>query len=278
MRKQTKAIIWPAYFDQGKTRMKGRRVPKNIAVQLGLKNPTAIMSGLELNNISDDELKSKISKISLFARVIPDQKLLIVNALKSNGEIVVMTGDGINDAPALKSANIGIAMGERGTDVAREASSVVLTDDDFSSIVEGVKTGRRIFDNIRKAMIYTLAAHVPIAGITLLAVIANWPLLLLPAHIVLLELIIDPSCSIVFEKEPEEKNIMKRKPRNSNEKVLNKNAIQLSLIQGLGLLIIIALIFKFSILINKTETEARALTFSALIFGNLCLIITNRSW
>ncbi|MDD5192189.1 MAG: cation-translocating P-type ATPase [Candidatus Nanoarchaeia archaeon] len=250
---------------------------KNIASQIGLKE-CELITGQELDKLDDNELKKRISNVCIFARVVPEQKLRIVNALKANGEITVMTGDGVNDAPALKSAHVGIAMGMRGTDVAREASGMVILDDDFSSIVEGVKTGRRIFDNIRKAMSYVFAVHFPIAGITLLALIFGWPLILFPAHIVFLELIIDPACSIVFESGKEEKNIMKRKPRNPKEKIFNKKTVLLSILQGIFILIIIALMFKFALFLNKTELEARTLAFATLIIANLVLILANLSW
>ena len=140
-----------------------------------------MITGLEMNDMSEDELKERIRTVNIFARVVPEQKLRLVNAFKANGEIVAMTGDGVNDAPALKSANIGIAMGGRGTDVAREAGALVLLDDDFSSIVKAVRLGRRIFDNLRKAMAYILAIHVPIAGLSLIPVLLGWPLVLLPS-------------------------------------------------------------------------------------------------
>jgi Ca2+-transporting ATPase len=176
----------------------------NIAHQIGLAQHDEIITGPELDRLSDAELGHRIKRINIFARVVPEQKLRIVNALKANGEVVAMTGDGVNDAPALKSAHIGIAMGERGTDVAREAADLVLLDDDFSSIVAAVRLGRRMASNLHKTMAYTLAVHVPIAGLSLLPVLAGWPLILTPVHIVFLELIINPTCSIVFEAEHEE--------------------------------------------------------------------------
>ena len=170
--------------------------------------------GSDLDNMDDSELQNRIKTVNIFARVVPEQKLRLVNAFKANGEIVAMTGDGVNDAPALKSAHIGIAMGGRGTDVARESSALVLLDDDFSSIVQAVKMGRRIFDNIKKAIAYIFAIHVPIAGMSLIPVLLQWPLVLLPVHVVFLELIIDPACSVVFEAESEEADVMSRPPRN----------------------------------------------------------------
>src|SRR6185369_14922157 len=175
---------------------------QNIARQIGLEPAGEVITGPELDRMSDAELQRRIDSVNIFARVVPEQKLRLVNALKANGEVVAMTGDGVNDAPALKAAHIGIAMGERGTDVAREAASLVLLDDDFSSIVEAVRQGRRIFDNLKKGMAYILAIHVPIAGMTLIPVLMEWPLVLLPVHIAFLHLIIDPACSIVFEAEP----------------------------------------------------------------------------
>ena len=186
---------------------------QSIARQAGLANPEKIITGPELECMSDEELAKQIKQVQVFARVVPEQKLRIVMALKANHEIVAMTGDGVNDAPALKAAHIGIAMGGRGTDVAREAASLVLLDDDFSSIVAAVRLGRRIFDNIKKAIAFIFAVHVPIAGLSMLPVFfSDWPLLLFPVHIVFLELIIDPACSLIFEAEEAEANVMERPP------------------------------------------------------------------
>ena len=250
----------------------------NIAREIGLKNPNAYITGQELGRISFLELRERIRTINIFARVIPEQKLLIVDALKANAEIVAMTGDGVNDAPALKSANIGIAMGERGTDVAREASALVLLNDDFSAIVHAVKLGRRIFDNLKKAIAYIFAIHVPIAGMSFLPILFNLPIVLLPAHIAFLELIIDPACSTVFEACPEEKNIMKRPPRNLGESLFNKKTFIFSLLQGLGILIVVFLVFILALYFNKGELEARTLSFATLVFANVMLIATNLSW
>ncbi len=251
---------------------------QNIARQIGLKSPDSVITGPELDGMEDAEVQQRIGAANLFARVMPEQKLRIVNALKANGEVVAMTGDGVNDAPALKSAHIGIAMGKRGTDVAREASAMVLLDDDFSSIVEAIKLGRRIFDNLQKAMAYILAIHVPIAGLSLLPVLLKWPLVLLPVHIVFLELIIDPACSIVFEAEPEEKDIMDRPPRNPKRPLFHRRMLGLSLLQGLSVLGILLVVFMISLYRGRGAAEARTLTFTTLIVANLGLIFTNRSW
>ena len=178
--------------------------------------------------------RERIRDVNIFARVMPEHKLRIVEALKANGEIVAMTGDGVNDAPALKSANIGMAMGGRGTDVAREAAAMVLLDDDFSSIVKANRMGRRIFDNLRKAMSYIFAVHVPIVGLSLLPVFSNGRWCSFPVHIVFLELIIDPACTLVFEAEREEKDVMTRPPRDPKVGIFNRRTLLLSMIQGFG--------------------------------------------
>ena len=193
-----------------------------IARQVGLLQTGNTITGAELDDMSDTELQQQIENTSIFARAVPEQKLRIVNALKNKGEVVAMTGDGVNDAPALKAAQIGIAMGQRGTDVARESAALVLLDDDFSSIVKAVKLGRRIFDNLRKAMSYLVAIHIPIAGMSLIPVLFKLPLVLLPIHVAFLHLIIDPACSIVLEAEPAEENVMKRPPRNPKEPLFGR--------------------------------------------------------
>jgi Ca2+-transporting ATPase len=251
---------------------------QSIAKEIGLKNSDSIMTGPELNAMNDAELQERIRNVNVCARVVPEQKLRIVNALKENGEIVAMTGDGVNDAPALKSAHIGIAMGGRGTDVARESSSLVLLDDDFSFIVQAVRMGRRIYDNIKKAMSYIIAVHIPIAGISVIPILFNWPLILFPVHVVFLELVIDPACSVAFEAEPEESDVMKRPPRNSKEPLFNKRTLMVSMFQGFSVLAILLIVYCITIYRGQGESDARALTFTTLVIANLGLIFTNRSW
>jgi Ca2+-transporting ATPase len=251
---------------------------QHIGRQIGLKNTEEFITGSDLTAMSNEELQEKIKTVNIFARVVPEQKLLIVDALKANGEIVAMTGDGVNDAPALKSSHIGIAMGERGTDVARESSALVLLDDDFSSIVQAVRLGRRIFNNLRKSISYIFSVHVPIAGMALIPVLLGLPLVLLPAHIAFLELIIDPSCSTVFEAEPEEKNIMGRPPRNLKERLFGRKNVLYSFLQGLSVLV--AVIFIFLWFYNGSsvrEDQARTLSFSTLVIANIMLIVVSLS-
>ncbi|MDD1656530.1 MAG: cation-translocating P-type ATPase, partial [Methanomicrobiales archaeon] len=251
---------------------------QNIARAIGLQNPERILTGAELETMGEEELRDRISSIAIFARVVPEQKLRIVNALKANGEVVAMTGDGVNDAPALKSADIGIAMGGRGTDVARESSSLVLLDDNFTSIVSAVRMGRRIYDNLKKAMAYILSIHIPIAGMSLIPVLLNMPLVLLPVHIVFLELIIDPACSIVFESEGEEKDVMKRPPRRREERLFTRRTLALSLLQGGVVLAMVLGIYVGAVSRGLGESEVLTLTFTTIVIANLGLILTNRSW
>jgi len=250
---------------------------KNIAQKIGIDTSAGVMTGQELEKIDYSELVRKINNINVFARVVPEQKFIIVKALKDNGQIVAMTGDGVNDAPALKSANIGIAMGKRGTDVAREASSIVLLDDDFSTIVDGIRLGRRIYDNLRRSMSFLFAVHIPIIGLSLLPVVFGWPLFFLPAHVVFLELIIDPTCTLAFESQKEDQKIMKRKPHPINESIFTNKILIKSFFQGLGILIITAYIYKYG-LNNTSESTARTMAFITIVFGNILLILTNISW
>jgi Ca2+-transporting ATPase len=249
----------------------------SIARQIGLRNPTESITGGELAAISAEQLRERVRTVNVFARVLPEQKLRLVEAFKANGEVVAMTGDGVNDAPALKAAHIGIAMGGRGTDVAREAASLVLLDDDFSSIVEAIRLGRRIYDNLKKAMTYILAIHVPIAGMSLLPVLFRLPLVLMPLHIVFLELVIDPACSTAFESEPEHSNIMNRRPRHPGIRMFDKKTTMTGMLQGFMLFLVTISAFLISLYRGQGELDARAISFTTLVLGNLALIWTNRS-
>ena len=235
---------------------------QSIAREIGLQNASEVISGPELDAMSDEVLADRVKTVNLFARMVPEQKLRLVQALKANGEVVAMTGDGVNDAPALKAAHIGVAMGSRGTDVAREAGSIVLLDDAFESIVKGVRTGRRIFNNLKKAMLYIFVVHVPIAGLSLVPVLLGWPLMLLPVHIVFLELIIDPACTVVFEAEREESGVMGRPPRRLSDSLFGARSLVVGLIQG-GIVLVCRPCFIFWALPIYGEQVARAAAFTS---------------
>ncbi len=252
------------------------RTATAIGRELGLPSERVI-TGAELAALSDEELRASLNSVQIFARIAPQQKLRLVENLKLNNEIVAMTGDGVNDAPALKAAHIGVAMGNRGTDVAREAAALVLLDDDFTSLVVTVRLGRRIYDNLRRAMSYTLSVHLPIVGIAMLPVLLGRPLILMPAHIMFLELIIGPTCSIFFESEAEEKNIMERPPRSANEKLFSGTRLHISLWQGVAALLSALIIYAWASLQSLDKDTVRALVFSVMVAGNIALALINRS-
>ena len=250
---------------------------RTIAHQAGLDlREGDVLTGEEMAELGDEALCRRIASVSVCARISPEQKLRIVQALKKRGDIVAMTGDGVNDAPALRAAHVGVAMGRRGTDVARESAALVLIDDNFAAIVASVRLGRRIFDNLRKAMSYLLAVHVPIAGMAMLPVLLAWPSLLYPMHIALLELIIDPACAVAFENEPAEDDVMHRSPRDATEPLFGGANLLLAFVQGLGALAVVMVAFAWAYA-RLTEPEARAFAFATLVVGNLALILSNRS-
>ncbi|MFZ2327972.1 MAG: cation-translocating P-type ATPase [Rhodoferax sp.] len=249
-----------------------------VAKQAGLRVDSPPITGIELSTLSANDLNERIGKSQVFCRVQPDQKLRLVQALKDRGEIVAMTGDGVNDAPALKAAHIGVAMGARGTDVAREAAALVLLNDDFSSLVTAIRYGRRVFSNLRKAMVFVLAVHIPIVGLSMLPVLLGWPMLLMPVHILFLQLIIDPACSIVFEAEPLDADAMKSPPRSPDARLFDVSVLTRGLWQGAGLLLLLLALFGTARELSGSDDMARALTFAVLVVSSLGLIFVNRSW
>jgi len=253
----------------------------SIAKKIGIPNTDNIITGDMLNDMSDEELREAVKTVSIFSRVVPEHKMRIVKAFKDNGEIVAMTGDGVNDAPALKYADIGIAMGKRGSEVSREAADLILLDDNFTTIVETVKDGRRIYDNIRKAVGYVFTIHIPIALASLLAPIlgiAPGALLFLPLHVVLLEILIDPTCSIVLERQPAEADIMERRPRNPKEKMLTGAILTKSVLQGLVIFFVSFGAYYMTLAGDPTNAPvARSMGLAILIMANLFLVQVNSS-
>ncbi len=246
-----------------------------IAAQAGIADGE-VMTGSELDALDDDALAARIRGIGVFARVMPQQKLRIVEALKAAGEIVGMTGDGVNDAPSLKAAHIGIAMGKRGTDVAREASAIVLLDDDFGAIPAAMRLGRRIYDNLRKTMGFIFAVHVPIGGLALAPLLTGWPIILGPVHIALLEMVIDPVCSLAFEAEPEESDVMRRKPRDPDDALFPRRLVLWSVVQGLIATLLLVCLAAW--MQGSAPEAARTTVFAALVASVLVLVMNNRTF
>ncbi|MBU3220375.1 Ca2+-transporting ATPase [Desulfonispora thiosulfatigenes DSM 11270] len=253
----------------------------SIAKQINMPNSDKIITGDDLNKMSDEQLRERVKDVSVFSRVVPEHKMRIVKAFKENGEIVAMTGDGVNDAPALKYADIGIAMGKRGSEVSREAADLILLDDNFSTIVDTIKDGRRIYDNIRKAVGYVFTIHIPIALSSLFAPllgISPASLLLLPLHVVLLELVIDPTCSIVLERQPAEQDIMERPPRDPNEKLLTAKILFKSLMQGFVIFgASFGTYFAFLKQFPDNAPIARAMGLTIILLANVLLVQVNSS-
>ena len=249
-----------------------------IAQQIGLPHSQKCITGVEIEACSDEDLRELIPHISVFARVIPEHKLRIIRALQSTDEIVGMTGDGVNDAPALRAADIGIAMGKRGTDVAREAASLIITDDNYTSIAHGIQRGRATYANLQKAMSYVIAIHIPIFGLALLPIFStSWPIVLLPGLVAFHEVIIDPACSIVFEEEGADPEIMKRQPRGNKSKIFSPSELLISITQGVAVLAAILALFISSFNSGRSDSEIRSLVFGSLMLANMGLILTNRS-
>jgi Ca2+-transporting ATPase len=250
-----------------------------VADDVGIDTSGGVLTGPELSALTEQQLAARARTVNVFARMIPAQKLQLIRALKANQDIVGMTGDGVNDAPALRAADIGIAMGARGTDVARESADLVITDDDFSSIAGGIRQGRGIYDNIRKAMAYIIAVHVPIFGMTLIPVfVPSWPLVLLPVQIAFLQLVIDPACSIVFESEPIDPEVMERAPRHVDAPLFNRRDLTIAALQGISVLAVVLAVYLWAIWSDRPDDVVRSAAFLTLFVGNLALILVNRSW
>lgn len=249
-----------------------------IAHQAGLATDAPPMTGLELAELSDSALQERLATTQVFCRVQPEHKLRLVQAFRARGDVVAMTGDGVNDAPALKAAHIGVAMGARGTEVARQAADLVLLNDDFASIVTAVRYGRRVFANLRKAIVFVVGVHVPIVGLSLVPVLLGWPMLLMPVHILFLQLIIDPACSVVFEAEPLEADAMAVPPRPADAHLFDRSVLARGLWQGCGLLALLLGVYAGARALTHSDDMARALVFTVLVLANLGLIYANRSW
>lgn len=252
---------------------------KAIAEAAGFDTSGGVMTGEDVASCSDEELAERLKAVNVFARMVPEQKLRIIRSLQTAGHVVAMTGDGVNDAPALRAADIGIAMGMRGTDVARESAGLILTDDNFNSIVGGIAIGRGIFNNLRKAMAYVVAVHLPLLGMTLLPLfVPVWPLVLVPILIAMLELIIDPACSVVFAAEELDPKLMRRNPRKISEPIFHRKTLLISITQGLLAFASVAGAYFWAIATSLPETSVRSITFVTLVLSNVLLILVNRSW
>ena len=247
-----------------------------IARQIGLSERPEVITGAEIATLDDAALSQRLRQVDLCARLQPAHKLRLVQVLRAAGEVVAMTGDGVNDAPVLKASDVGIAMGERGTDVAREAATLVLLDDSFARIVAAIRQGRRIDDNIRKATRFVFAVHMPIIALALVPALLRWPVLLLPVHIVLLELLIDPACSIVFEVEPEASGLMGRAPRPMSDSPFSGRLIGFSMLQGLGIAGILLLGQAWLVNQGWNVPKGRSVVFGALVSNVMLLILANR--
>ncbi len=253
---------------------------KNIADESGIRADGEVLTGEEVMQMTESQLKEIAPRTAVFARMFPDAKLRVVEALKSNGEVVAMTGDGVNDGSALKSAQVGVAMGHRGTEVAKGAASMILLDDDLSHMVKAIETGRRIYQNLRKAIRYIISIHLPIVLGVLLPLLFGWPYLhiLMPVHVIFLELIMGPTCAIAYENEPAEPNALQQPPRANTASLFSWPELSLSLVQGAAITIGIFAMYHFAIALGKDETTTRSFVFMTMLFANIFLTLVNRSF
>jgi Ca2+-transporting ATPase len=254
------------------------RTALSIARQAGLVTDGQALTGPQLDQMDDAALAARLADTNVFCRVQPEQKLRLVQAFRTRGDVVAMTGDGVNDAPALKAAHIGVAMGARGTDVAREAAALVLLNDDFASLLTAVRYGRRVFANLRKAIAFVVAVHLPIVGLSIVPLVLGWPMVLMPVHILFLQLIIDPACSIVFEAEPLESDAMRSPPRRTDARLFDAQVLLRGVVQGCGLFGIVLVAYLLARSASGSDETARALAFTVLVISNLALIHVNRTW
>ncbi|MCE7924231.1 MAG: cation-translocating P-type ATPase [Haliscomenobacteraceae bacterium CHB4] len=252
----------------------------NIARESGIRVEGEAVTGEEVMQMSESQLRVTAGRATVFARMFPDAKLRVVNALKSNGEVVAMTGDGVNDGPALKAAPVGVAMGRRGTEIAKGAASMVLLDDDLAHMVRAVKTGRRIYQNLRKAIRYIISIHLPIVLVVLLPLLFGWPYLhmLMPVHVIFLELIMDPTCAIAFENEPAEPNVLQKPPRAHTDNLFSWRELSLSLVQGLVITAGVFVMYHFAVAQGKDENTTRSFVFVTMLAANIFLTLANRSF
>ena len=252
---------------------------KSISEQVGFHNSEQVITGSEIMSMSDEELDTTVKKVNIFARMLPDAKLRVILALKKAGEVVAMTGDGVNDGPALKAAHIGVAMGKKGSEIARQAASLILIDDDLGNMVTAISLGRKIYANLKKAIQYIISIHIPLISVVTLPLILGWKYanIFSPIHVIFLELVMGPTCSIAFENEPMEKDAMKQKPRKMSTTFFTWKELYLSIIQGMVITLGLMAVMYFSIDKGYSEPMTRTLVFSALIFSNIFLTLTGRS-
>ena len=253
---------------------------KSIAEQAGILHAENSITGSEIAQLSETDLLQTAHDKVLFARMFPEAKLAVVKALKEDGEVVAMLGDGVNDGPALKAAHIGVAMGEKGTEIAKQAAQLILTNDDLGKLVVGIAAGRRIYTNLKKAVQYIISIHIPIILIVSLPLFLGWafPQIFTPVHVIFLELVMGPTCSIVYENEPLEKDSMKRKPRPMTETFLNWKELSTSIIQGIIITLGLLFVYQYTYQLGGNEEKTRAMVFTTLIFSNVWLSLTNRSF